>query len=75
MRRSTHALPVPGTLWLSRPPYLLIARVTAVDLAPCGRRVEYELLDDDGSSLSGPVSEPLTSDWWANFQPLERNHG
>lgn len=75
MARSTHVLPVPGSLWLSRPPYLLVTRVTGVDLARSPGVIEYELHDDDGSLLCGPVVEPLSSDWWANFQPLERNDG
>lgn len=75
MRRTTRVLPSPGTLWLSRPPYLLVARVTAVELAGAPGLIEYELLDEDGSLLCDPVREPLNSSWWANFQPLERNYG
>lgn len=73
--RSTRVVPSAGTLWLSRPPLLLMARVTAVELARRPAVIEYELLDDDGGVLSGPIREPLSRSWWADFQPLVRNHG
>jgi hypothetical protein len=66
-------VPGSGQLWLSRPPFLLLVHVLAVD--PDYKRVRYEILDRDGSSLSDPVEEALDASWWSSFQPLFRRYG
>lgn len=73
MAARPQAKPQTGQLWLSRPPFLLIVLVRAVD--PCESRITYEILDRDGTPLTGPVIEPLDSSWWRNFQPLVRRYG
>jgi hypothetical protein len=60
-------------LWLSRPPFLLLVHVLAVDSAR--NDITYEILDRDGSALTDPVDEPLDASWWRNFQMLERRYG
>ncbi|MFL5839974.1 MAG: hypothetical protein ACJ77Z_05935 [Thermoleophilaceae bacterium] len=72
MPHTTTSLPRPGELWLSRPPYLFLTRVRSLSADANRTRIEYELLDDDGVSLSGPIAEVLDPSWWANFQPLVR---
>ncbi|HEY5977297.1 MAG TPA: hypothetical protein VIT85_05525 [Solirubrobacterales bacterium] len=68
--------PAPDQLWLSRPPYLLIARVLAVDEAPDGSRVvSYRLYDDDGFVLEQVEHAALDAGWWQAFQPLKRRYG
>jgi hypothetical protein len=67
--------PAAGQLWLSRPPFLLIARIDSVFVRAAGTFVAYDLLDDDGSPLCQLVIEPLDDAWWANFQPLVRRVG
>jgi hypothetical protein len=75
MRQSRTRQPCAGQLWLSRPPFLLIARIDSI-VERAGRAfVAYDLLDDDGSPLCGTVTEPLDDTWWANFQPLVRRFG
>ena len=39
-------MPQPGELWLSRPPYLMIARVLDVEEGDLGGLVSYKLYDD-----------------------------
>ena len=75
MSRTSRTDRAPHQLWLSRPPYLLLARVTNVAQVGSGHEVEYDLLDIDGSTLVGAVREPLDSNWWADFQPLVRREG
>ena len=58
--------PLSGQLWRSRPPLSLLARVLYVSRR--GRRVQYQLLGDDGAPLCDPVIEAL-EDWWACFEP------
>ena len=71
-----HRIPVPGELWLSRPPYSLMARVlTTRAEGNADTRIEYEILDDDGAVLAGPIRERLDDSWWRNFQPLEPRYG
>lgn len=64
-----------GQLWLSRPPFLFIARILNVVLAGNEVHVSYELLGEDGSRLLGPIDVPLDDSWWDNFQPLEPRFG
>jgi hypothetical protein len=73
MPRTQPTEPSDGQLWLSRPPFLLIAHVLDVDRRAA--RITYELLDSDGCPLIEPVVEPLEPSWWRNFQPLVRRFG
>jgi hypothetical protein len=75
MQRARRPIPSPDTLWLSRPPFVLLARVTGVDAGAAPPTVEYDLLDADGSVLCEHVREELDASWWANFQPLVRRFG
>jgi hypothetical protein len=68
--------PRPDELWLSRPPYLTIARILAVELR--GRFdgiVSYELLDEEGYVLTQVNHAQLDDGWWRTFQPLKRRYG
>jgi hypothetical protein len=67
--------PEAGQLWLSRPPYCMLARVRAVDLDAYPAVIEYQLLDDDGVPLTARISTQLDSRWWSYFQPLVRRQG
>jgi hypothetical protein len=69
-----HRDPIPGELWLSRPPYLLVAHVLEAR-SGTSPIIAYEILDDDGSVLAGPIHEPLDDSWSRNFQPIERRYG
>jgi hypothetical protein len=60
-------LPRPGELWRSGGPYHLSVRVLAVEIAVVPPVVEYEVLDDDGSSLTGPLRVRLDASWHATF--------
>lgn len=71
----TKSMPRPGDLWLSRPPYLLIAHVVEVDKHSDPPVVGYELQDDDGSVLERVARAELDSGWWRAFQPLPRHQG
>jgi hypothetical protein len=71
----TKSIPQPGDLWLSRPPYLLIAHVVEVDERSDPPVVGYELQDDDGSLLEQVAHAKLDSGWWKAFQPLLRRQG
>jgi hypothetical protein len=69
-------MPLPGELWLSRPPYLLIARIVDVDeRRPGGGVVSYELHDEDGAVLEKVRHASLDPGWWQTFQPLHRRQG
>lgn len=69
-----HRNPSAGELWLSRPPFTLMAHV--LDARPGAQaQIHYNLLDDDGTVLAGPIVERLDESWWHNFQPLERRYG
>jgi hypothetical protein len=77
MRRA-HAttIPLPGQLWLSRPPYLLIAQILSIEEGPRGfPEVSYDLLDDDGSVLEHVERALVDEGWWRAFQPLVRRFG
>ena len=52
MAKTERTIPESGQLWLSRPPYVLIAYLQAVDAEARPPRIEYALLDDDGSTLT-----------------------
>ena len=65
--------PHPDELWLSRPPYRMIARVVEVD--PHCASVSYVLYDEEGSSLEHVARAPLDDSWWQAFQPLTRRQG
>ena len=67
--------PEADQLWISRPPFMLVAHVLSVKPGPAAATVEYELLDDDGSPLIGPVAIALDSSWWATFRLLVRRQG
>lgn len=68
--------PKPNELWLSRPPYLTIARIVAVQQqGPDDGIVSYELLDDDGYVLERVNHAALDAGWWRTFQPLKRRYG
>jgi hypothetical protein len=67
--------PRPGEVWLSRPPYLLLARILEVDERPDPAVVSYELHDEDGSILERVSHAALDSGWWRSYQPLKRRYG
>jgi hypothetical protein len=71
-RTRTH--PTPGDLWLSCPPYLLIAQILEVDRSRSPGVVHYELHDENGFPLE-QVSAALDDGWWQAFQPLARRYG
>ena len=60
-------LPRPGELWQSAAPHHLTVRVLSVELRTVPPTVEYEVLDDDGASLTGPLRLTLDSSWHATF--------
>jgi hypothetical protein len=61
------SLPRAGELWRSGAPHHLTVRVLTVDLNTARPAVEYEVLDDDGSSLTGPLRLDLDATWHATF--------
>jgi hypothetical protein len=67
--------PLPGEVWLSCPPYLLLAQIVAVDDRRHPAVVSYELHDDDGSVLGRVNQARLDPGWWQCFQPLQRRYG
>jgi hypothetical protein len=69
------SLPKPGEVWLSCPPYLLMARIVEVNLASEPPVVSYELHDDDGSLLQAVEHATLDHGWWRTFQRLEPRFG
>lgn len=71
----TKSIPRPGELWLSRPPYLLIAQIVEVDDRVEPAVISYELQDDDGSVLERVSHAALDSGWWKTFQPMVERHG
>lgn len=60
-------LPRAGEIWQSGPPHHLNVRVLGVELHTNPPVVEYEVLDDDGSSLTGPLRLELDANWHATF--------
>ena len=71
----TKSIPRPGDLWLSRPPYLLIAHVVEVDDRSEPPVISYELQDDDGSALDRVNHATLDNGWWKAFQPMIKRVG
>ncbi len=69
------SLPRPGEAWLSRPPFLMVASIVAVDLETEPASVSYELHDADGVVLQTVEAAPLDRGWWRTFQPLARRYG
>ena len=68
-------LPKPGEVWLSCPPFLMMARIVAVELEGDSPVVSYELHDDDGSLLQAVEHATLDLGWWRTFQRLEPRYG
>jgi hypothetical protein len=68
-------VPKPGEVWLSCPPYLMMARIVEVDLGSEMPVVSYELFDDDGSLLAAVEHAKLDRGWWSTFQRLEPRFG
>jgi len=68
-------VPRPGEVWLSCPPYLMLARIVAVDTEAEPPVVSYELHDDDGSLLQEVEHATLDYGWWRSFQLLEPRYG
>ena len=63
-------------LWLSRPPYLLFARITEAP-SPTGPpdQFRYEVLDQDGTVLLERSDGRLDDEWLHCYQPLTRRYG
>lgn len=70
----TRSIPRPGELWLSAPPYTLIARIVRLEGADPSL-VSYELCDDDGHPIESVERAVLDEAWWRAFQPLRRHYG
>jgi hypothetical protein len=69
-------MPQPDELWLSRPPYLMIARILDVEeTAPGLGVVSYKLYDEDGTVLEHVSDASIDPGWWQTFQPLTRRSG
>ena len=68
--------PLPDEIWLSRPPYLMIARILDVEERREGDGVvSYELCDEQGGVLEQVHRATLDESWWRAFQPLVRREG
>ncbi len=67
--------PQPSQLWLSRPPFLMMARILEVDEGSDPPVVSYRLHDNDGSLLDEVRHATLDDGWWRAFQPLARRYG
>ena len=70
----TKSMPRPGELWLSCPPYMLIARILRVEGSEPAL-VSYELNDDDGCAIESVEHAILDEAWWRAFQPMHRRCG
>jgi hypothetical protein len=70
----TKSMPRPGELWLSCPPYMLIARILRVEGSE-PTLVSYELQDDDGRAVECVEHAVLDEAWWRAFQPMHRRYG
>ena len=69
-------LPLRDELWLSLPPYLMIARILEVEERyPGAGVVSYELCDEAGAVLEQVHHAALDEGWWRTFQPLVRRQG
>jgi hypothetical protein len=73
--QNVKTLPRPGEVWLSCPPYLMLAHIVEVDVEAETPVVSYELHDDDGSLLQAVEHATLDSGWWRTFQRLEPRFG
>jgi hypothetical protein len=63
--------PRPAQLWLSRLPYLMIARIVDVDDGTDAEgTVSYVLYDEGGSVLEHVDRATLDDGFWRTFQPL-----
>jgi len=71
----TKSRPHPGEVWLSCPPYLLLAHIVDVDDRRDPAVVTYELHDEEGSVLERVEHAALDRGWWQSFQPLARRYG
>lgn len=67
--------PRPGEVWLSCPPYLMMARIVEVDAEAEPPVVSYVLHDDDGSLLQAVEHAALDYAWWRTFQRLQPRFG
>jgi hypothetical protein len=67
--------PQPDELWLSRPPYQLIARIVDVEQDGGDGTVSYVLYDEAGSVLEDVQGAPLDDSWFYAFQPLTKRQG
>jgi hypothetical protein len=67
--------PQPGEVWLSCPPFLMLALIVEVDPGSEPPVVSYELHDDDGSLLQAVEHATLDRGWWRTFQRLEPRFG
>ena len=74
-RPDTRTRPHPGDVWLSRPPYLFLAHILAVDERVEPAVVSYVLYDEDGFMLEQSSQATLDRGWWHSFQPMERHYG
>jgi hypothetical protein len=68
-------LPKVGEVWLSCPPYLMLARIVDVDSKTEPPVVSYELHDEDGSLLQAVEHATLDRGWWHTFKRLEPRFG
>jgi hypothetical protein len=71
----TRSRPLAGEVWLSCPPYLLLARITAVDRRTDPVLFSYQLHDEHGSLLEEVNHAPLDRCWLEAFRPLTRRYG
>jgi hypothetical protein len=62
--------PRAGDVWLSRPPYLYLAHILAVDEQHEPPVVSYVLQDEDGLALETVSHARLDRGWWHSFQPI-----
>ncbi len=64
-----------GEVWLSCPPYLLLAQIVEVSGSSDPPVLSYELHDENGSVLERVDHAALDRGWWRSFQPLVRRNG
>ena len=69
------SLPKPGELWLSCPPFLMLAHIVDVDIQSEPPVVSYELHDQDGSVLQAVEHATLDQGWWRAFKRLQPRFG
>ena len=72
---TTRSRPSTGETWLSCPPYVMTAHIVDVCERSSPQRISYELIDENGSALHGPVNAVLDEGWWRVFQPLLPRYG